>query len=175
MKKSSKKKMVQIIGHFMVELLGAIKDAAQALPQPLESKGEYYQRIYRTTHDYPSQKIYRGIYNLKKQGLVKANTKKRYILELTLEGKQKLLINKISKSRVPRNDGYSTIVIFDIPEERARYRAFLRRLLLKNGFMNIQKSVLISRFDLPQEFFELLKELKIRQNVSVLKAQIQYK
>jgi len=174
MKAKTKKKIKEGAKEFMVILLETIKAVAEAAPRPFETKGEYQARFWRNMHGYPENKIRLGLYRLKKQGLVKENLKKKFVLELTLEGRHRLLIKKVSQNKTETKDGRSTLVIFDIPEKKSKYRAFLRRLLLKNEFMNLQESVMISKFDLPKEFFELLNELRIRQNVTVLKGQIQY-
>lgn len=159
----------------MSQLLWTIRDLADAMPSPFETKGQYQRRVWSNLPRYPVQKIQFGMSRLKQQGLARESKKRRFVLELTLEGRRKLLIRQISSKRKPTRDGRSTIIIFDIPEEKRRHRAFLRRLLLKNGFMNLQKSVLISRFELPDEFFELLKELGLYQNVTMIKGQIQFR
>lgn len=45
------------------------------------------------------------------------------------------------------DDGFISIVVFDIPESQRKFRDEIRRLLKEIGFIQIQKSVWISPFD----------------------------
>ena len=68
----------------------------------------------------------------------------------------------------------ATILIFDIPEEKRAFRDFLRRLLKDMKFTQIQKSVLIAPYILPQEFYDLLEEMKLLQFVKVIEGKIRF-
>lgn len=175
MKAQAKKKLKLKAKNFSIILLEALKELGERMPQLFESKGEYQHRVWRRMRDYPTLKVQQGLYRLKQQNLIQPNPRKKFHYQLTLEGHHKLLIEKINKTRIQPKDQSATIIMFDIPEEKSKYRMFLRRLLLKNGFINLQKSVLISRYELPKEFFDLLNELKIRQYVTLIKGQVQYR
>lgn len=73
-----------------------------------------------------------------------------------------------------RSDGFSTIIIFDIPEEKSRQRTIFRRYLQKNGYTLLQKSVLIAPFALSRDVKELIEELDIRRHISVIDGKINY-
>lgn len=175
MKRKTKKKIKAAAKNFMHTFLEIINDVAESMPQLFETKGQYQRRLLLSLHGHSLQKVQLGLHRLKQQGLIKERHKKRFVFDLTLAGRHKLLMQKISKTRIESKNNRSTIVIFDIPEEKTKHRTFLRRLLIKNGFINLQKSVLISRFELSQEFFTLLTELKIRQYVTIIKGQVQYR
>ena len=173
MKTSTKKKIKNAGKNFMLELLQTINDLAQIFPRPFETKFMHIQRIRRYFSSIPPKRISQGIIRLKRRDLIKENKKNKSI-ELTLSGKQKLLAYKLKSLKEPSFEGLSTIVIFDIPEKKSKHRMYLRRLLLKNDFINIQKSVLISHFELPKEFYELIKDLELEQNVKVIKGKIKF-
>lgn len=174
MKRKTKKKIKLAVQNFMVELLEMVKELPDILPGPFESKGEYQRRAWQRMRGYPLQRVQLGLSRLEKRDLIRSKKiSNRFVYQLTIVGKQKLLISEIHKSLKKAKDG-SSIVIFDIPEEKRRHRMFLRRLLLKNGFINLQKSVMIAPIELPSSFFRLLEELGIRQNVSVIEGKIRY-
>jgi DNA-binding transcriptional regulator PaaX len=173
MKISTKKKIKQTVTNFTAELLETVGNLSVLVPKPFESKHEHITRIRRTMNGYTPLQVSQGLYRLRKQGLIemtKSNNQPTYALTLT--GRHKYLMNKISHEKFSKRDGNSCIVIFDIPEEKSKYRRFLRKFLSNNGFINLQKSVLIGPQFLPKEFFELMSELGIRQNVTVIKGAI---
>lgn len=92
---------------------------------------------------------------------------------ITQEGRIRQMIFRLRVNRKERGDR-ATIVIFDIPEGKRTYRNFLRRLLKQMKFTMIQKSVFITPFILPEEFYTLLKEMGIWQYVKVIEGEIRY-
>ena len=122
-------------------------------------------KIPRTTY-------YSALNRLEQKGLIQKKKKAyRNLYFLTEKGK-KLIRNPITKKQ--RTDGFSTIIIFDIPEEKARERTIFRRYLKNNGYTILQKSVLIAPFELSNDIKELIEELKIRNNISVIDGKIKY-
>lgn len=158
---------------FLTELLEAVKELSELAPKPFESKYDHQKRLWRTMHGYPPQRISQGLYYLQQKNLIRKKKDAYYtVYELTISGKQKILLSKIPMGIRNSKDGNSCIVVFDIPESKRNHRRFIRRLLLNNGFINLQKSVLIGPNFLPSEFLELLEEWKLRQNVTIIKGQI---
>lgn len=175
MKVRTKVRLKRRAKNFLLELLEFIKDVSEFIPEPLEGKYQYQRRIRRHFLGYPPQKINQGLYELKRKGLIERKLlKNNLIYDLTISGEQKVLMSKINRNKYNPKDGTSCIVIFDIPEEKSRHRRFLRRFLMQNGYMNLQKSVLIGPSFVPIEFYRLLELLKIRQNVTVIKGKILY-
>jgi DNA-binding transcriptional regulator PaaX len=169
MKIKTKRKIKNAVKNFSIELLEVLKDLAEGLPEPFESKYEHQKRLRRLMAGCPPKTLNQGLYRLQQQGLIQKKQNKKYFsYQLTLSGYQKLLIDKIIRTTKIRNKNYACIIIFDIPEEKHKHRKFLRQLLLKNGFINLQKSVMISPHGLPKEFVDLLNELGIRQNVTII-------
>src|SRR3989338_9006005 len=92
---------------------------------------------------------------------------------ITQEGRIKQMIFRLRVNRKERGK-QATIVIFDIPEGKRTYRNFLRRLLKQMKFTMIQRSVFITTFILPEEFYTLLKEMDIWQYVKVIEGEIRF-
>ena len=90
---------------------------------------------------------------------------------ITAKGKH-LLRNPARKKK--RTDGLSTIITFDVPEQKRKFRNILRRYLQKNGYTIIQKSVLISPYKIDRELIELLKELDLNNDVSIISGRIDH-
>ncbi len=152
---------------FLTELLTVLDGLSAATPYNLKKK------MWRSIMGYPPQRISHGLYYLQKKDLIKRKkTANGFAYELTISGRQRLLLANIPKNKWSPKDGNSCIVIFDIPESKRQHRRFIRRFLLKNGFINLQKSVLIGPKFLPKEFLELLKEWDLTSNVTLIKGQV---
>ena len=87
---------------------------------------------------YPRSTYYYKLRKFKKQGLLKPQNRKKYPNTLILTDKGRELIKK-SKAAVKRTDGLSTIVLFDIPEEKRKARDTLRRYLIRSGYTTIMR------------------------------------
>lgn len=175
MKPKLKKKIAQTAKSIVLDILQIISELPELIPDPFETPGQYRKRMHFVAGGYSYNQVDRALRRLEDQGLVKKKKSyKKFNYELTFTGRQKLLMSQISQQKSNPRDGSSCIVIFDIPEEKHKHRKFIRRFLIKNGFMNLQRSVMIGPQFLPKEFFELLEELKLRQNVTVIKGQILY-
>ena len=124
------------------------------------------QKMPRSTYYYHVRKY-------QKAGLIKPKERKKYGNTFILTDKGRSLIKKPTV-RKKRNDGFSTIIMFDIPEERKNARTIFRRYLIRNGYVLIQKSALISPLEVSQELKDLIDELKIKSNVKIISGKILY-
>jgi len=104
---------------------------------------------------------------LKKQGLITKDIKRK-IYYLTDEGKNfvsyiqdRYLILKKSWDKKLR------IVIFDIPEKKKHWREWLRQELLLLQFQQLQKSVYVGKYPLPESFYKEIKEAELTGYVFV--------
>lgn len=178
MKRKTKQRIKQAAKSFILDILQLISELPELIPDPFETSSEYKKRLHFLAGGYSRysyDKISRGLSYLERKDLIKKKKiSNKLTYELTITGRQKLLMAQIAAAKSLLKDGTSCIVVFDIPEEKSRHRKFLRRFLLRNGFINLQKSVLIGPQFLPKEFFELLEELGLRQNVTVIKGTIHY-
>jgi len=75
-------------------------------------------------------------------------------------------------TKIPRNDGNSTLVLFDIPEQKHNARDTLRRSLIRNGYIQMQKSSFLSPFQISEDLKDLIKELKLEKNVTIFSARV---
>ncbi|MBI3952546.1 MAG: CRISPR-associated endonuclease Cas2 [Candidatus Doudnabacteria bacterium] len=170
MKAAPETKIKRYAKRITEEILCFLRDVGEMVPYPFEGKYQYIRRL----NNYERYKISRAFWDLKRQGLVKKveKNKKAYYI-ITDLGRAKSLRYSYSQAGKKRKDnGFSTIVIFDIPEEKRKARNFLRQFLKINGFINLQKSVMIGPWELHPEFKELLAELKIDPYVSVLEGRV---
>ncbi len=69
------------------------------------------------------------------------------------------------KKDVPKN----LIIMYDIPDEQKKERDWLRRHLIKFGYIMIQRSVWVGPSPLPKDFLKYLKEIKIGDNLKTFK------
>lgn len=99
------------------------------------------------------------ISRLKRDGLIKNKEGELVITKLGLEKLEKLktilpLHKKYKKE--PSND--VIIFMFDVPENKRRIRAWLRRKLNELSFKLVQKSVFVGKVKLPEEFMNDIKK-----------------
>ncbi|MEW6407586.1 MAG: hypothetical protein AB1465_02760 [Patescibacteria group bacterium] len=120
-----------------------------------------------------NQKFYAFCYNLQKRGLIK-KTKGKY-WKITKEGKEKFrVLKRRKKLTIPvkkykiKKGADVIIIIFDIPEREKKKRDWLRRVLYSLDFSMLQRSVLIGKTVLPQEFIKDLKDLEISQYIKII-------
>jgi DNA-binding PadR family transcriptional regulator len=120
------------------------------------------------------KQLYDTVERVRRQGWIEKKVVEDQIFySLTAKGRVKQLVFKLRIARKQRGE-QSTFLIFDIPEEKRTYRTFLRRLLKQMKFTAIQKSVLVTPFILPQEFYDLLKEMDLLRFVKVIEGRIRY-
>lgn len=170
MKRTTKRKIEKIALTVGQEILWALKDFGEMIPYPFEGPGQHLRRL----REYDRYKVSRSLWELSRQGLVKkAKRERKVYYYLTDLGRAKSLRYIYAKRpKVSKVNGLSTIVIFDIPEQKRKARQFLRRFLIQNGFTMLQRSVFIGRWEIQPEFKELLKELKIDLDVSVIEGRV---
>ncbi|OGE73570.1 MAG: hypothetical protein A3I07_02370 [Candidatus Doudnabacteria bacterium RIFCSPLOWO2_02_FULL_42_9] len=73
-----------------------------------------------------------------------------------------------------RSDGFSTLIIFDIPETKRNARDTLRRYLIRSGYTQIRESCFLSPFQVFDDLKELIEELKLQKDVSIFSAKSEY-
>ncbi|OGE82133.1 MAG: CRISPR-associated endonuclease Cas2 [Candidatus Doudnabacteria bacterium RIFCSPLOWO2_01_FULL_44_21] len=122
---------------------------------------------------YPRSTYYHRLNKFEMQGLVKRKQHRKYGNPFVVTQKGRTLLHKPSIQK-RRSDGFSSIIIFDIPEDKHRERNIFRRYLKRNGYTLIQKSVLISPLEISRELEELMEELKIRPYVTKISGKINF-
>ncbi len=149
---------------FIWELLEFISTAGGIMPP--------YKAYRSRLHTKPAT-FYGTLYRLEQKGLVTKTKERSGQPVYMITGKGKKLIGK-PILKIPRSDGFSTLIAFDIPETKRSQRRILRRYLLNNGYTTIQKSLLVSPNKLTDDLLELLDELKIKTDVKVISGKFDY-
>ncbi len=136
-----------------------------------------YGMIYKMIYDQdPSNKrpnvssVQNTLSRLKKQKLI---SNKDSVWNITPLGKEILLkknsaITLFAKEKPKLKQVKQTIVVFDIPEKKRKYRDWLRHELIGFGFEFIQQSVWFGP-KLPKEFILYLDEQKLLPYVRFFK------
>lgn len=105
------------------------------------------------TSGYSSSTLKTTYYRAKRDGLLDSDV----IPKLTEKGLQRL---RPYEAKHLRNNG-KLLVIFDVPEDRARARRAFRNLLRSLGFVMIQKSVWVTGYDHREIILETIKALDL--------------
>ncbi|PIX62625.1 hypothetical protein CO057_02655 [Candidatus Uhrbacteria bacterium CG_4_9_14_0_2_um_filter_41_50] len=78
---------------------------------------------------------------------------------VTEAGMQEFFRIKLSQCEL-LDDGFVSVVVFDVPESQRGFRKNIRELLKEIGFMQIQKSVWISPFDVCDTLMKMFGKTK---------------
>ncbi len=116
--------------------------------------------IYRKRRSYKGIEI--GAFGVpilieKKKDFSKRNNRKRDYYNNTFSSP--------FKSNSPKN----LLVMYDVPSENKKERDWLRRHLVKFGYIMIQKSVWVGPSPLPKDFLDYLNEIKLGANLKTFK------
>lgn len=167
MKRYTKRKIKKILTRGAQELLLMIQEAGE---MAVHLASTPYGKLRIGSMSRPT--YYRSVRDLQKKGLIKKERKQyKNVYVLTKEGRL-ILRRRFDYQMKRRVDGFSTLIIFDIPEEKSRQRTMFRRYLLKHGYTLFQKSVFISLYEVMPEIRELLSELGIVSYVNVFSAKL---
>lgn len=118
------------------------------------------------SYKFSKQTFNSTLQRLQRQKLIARNVKGWYLTDLGRKFIQK--VNYNSKACLPPEDGIVRLILFDVPERERRKRLWLRIELANCGYEMLQKSVWLGRRPLPQDFFETLEELGLRQFVHIV-------
>ncbi|MBI3442526.1 MAG: hypothetical protein HY007_02065 [Candidatus Sungbacteria bacterium] len=108
------------------------------------------------------------LWRLKREGLVERTKGKKSAWLLTKKGKQFYDASK-EKLKMPQKDGMTRLVVFDIPEQERKKRDAIRAELVAAQYRQLQKSVWIGEYPLPQDFIALIDELDLERNIHILR------
>ncbi len=130
----------------------------------------YYHQFCEHTH---RRSLYNALRRLERKHLVgmkRRGGKEEWML--TAEGEELVrgIHLKLRHKAQARWDGKWRVVIFDVPERVRGRRDFLRRELSELGFRQLQKSVWVTPYSLPDGFFEIFSELALGQQFRLITA-----
>ncbi|MDP3727411.1 MAG: hypothetical protein Q8R35_02090 [bacterium] len=77
---------------------------------------------------------------------------------------------KLSYNKQQRWDGKWRLVIFDVPERIRDRRNLIRKELSTLGFYQLQKSVWVTPYPLPEKFLEIITELSLGRYFRIIGA-----
>jgi DNA-binding transcriptional regulator PaaX len=101
---------------------------------------------------------YSTFYNLRRNGYIKFKSQhEEELCYLTKKG-EKTVIELLVKLKIKKQkwDGKWRIIIFDIPENRHKFRDNIRKSLLNLGFVKLQKSVWITPYDIIDDLYNII-------------------
>ncbi len=140
----------------------------------LNPSPKHFFRIAKSIH-YNWQKIkreelYLAIRNLYKSKLIEEKEKPdgRTVLIISEAGKRRALSYKFEEMLIKRPkiwDKKWRLVIFDIPENRKKFRDALRRKLKELDFYELQKSVFVFPFECQNELDFIIEFFQLRPYV----------
>lgn len=117
-------------------------------------------------------RVYKQLYNLERQGYVKIERRaqNQSFFHLTPKGRLQILKHlHLEKLGVKKWDGRWRIVVFDVPEDRRKWRERLRIMLVRSlGFYPLQESVYITPYPVPKELDEILEDKGLREHFRYL-------
>lgn len=109
--------------------------------------------------------FYVSVSQLKNRGYL---TKISAIFRLTKKGEKEAFFAHLDaravlyKPKKQKWDGYWRMIIFDVPEKKRKYRDYLRQMLKTLGFKELQKSIWVIPYPIPDFLKELLWEERIK-------------
>ena len=107
-----------------------------------------------------------NVSRLKKQGLIAEGENKK--IHLTEKGKEMIIYVKDRYSILEKDwDDKIRIVVFDIPEKKSDIRKWFRVELLLMQFKELQKSVYIGKYPMPDDLYQDLINKEIFENVHI--------
>ena len=89
-------------------------------------------------------------------------------MEITENGKKKVLLYKLDEMKIKRNkkwDGLWRVAAFDIPERHRKARMALSRKMKEMGLLSLQKSLFISPFDFLDELDFIGEVFNVRKYI----------
>ncbi len=104
---------------------------------------------------------------LKQQGLVEGTGSTRNTLWRVTQKGKRWHEDQQKKVILPKSDGITRLVIFDIPEYERKKRNAIRAQLVSCSFRQLQKSAWIGTCPLTEDFITLLDELELKGKVHI--------
>lgn len=103
---------------------------------------------------------------LQNQGLIsRKGIRGASIWKITKQGKE--LLESRPRIEIPKRDGVTRLVIFDIPERERKKRDTIRVELLSYNYERLQKSVWIGWNSLPEDFVDLVDKLNLKDHIHI--------
>lgn len=171
-KQQAKIRKISEVSLAILECLAIISIAAIA-PNALQIIELFRKKDERLKTRNP-ESIRRNLYRLEKKRLVKILEKDgQTIIEITENGKKRILQNKIEEIRIQapiKWDGKWRLVLFDIPNTKTLARNIFRDKLRQLGFYLIQRSIWIFPYPCKDEIDFIKETYEVGPYVQVVEA-----
>jgi len=134
----------------------------------------YLDQLVGDNENIDRQKLGQRLWQLKRSGFI-AEFKKGEKLYLCLTSKAKLAIIEKEFEKAKKMKGKQYLVVaFDIPEDRKVVRDTLRRFLKEHQFVQMQKSVWATSYDVYGQLSRLIKENEVQDwtNIFIVKGSL---
>lgn len=116
---------------------------------------------------FKEETIKTNFYRLRKQGLIVKDSKQKFYC-LTDRGKEFISYIKDRYLILKKPwDGKLRIVIFDIPEDKKGWRDWIRQELILLQFQQLQKSVYIGKYPLPESFYKEIEKANLNKYIFI--------
>lgn len=154
----------------IIDILFDLGENMTLLELPYKRAGREWRRFHSTMPEMWRYK--RAVKYLEKRAKIKVIEKNNKIfLKLTRKGKLQALMDKIEKDfhRPLIWDRKWRLIMWDIPEKASVSRNRLRRFVKDLSFLQLQKSVFITPYQIPSAAVEYLKESKLIRYIRFLR------
>lgn len=150
---------VHVPGHVRWSL-GGLGPIAYIEKERVRKRREYEQFLRRIA--YLKRHHYIELVKEGEQRLVRLTSKAQYeVLRLTF------ILHMRQQRKRPRGDVFY-LIVFDVPEEKAKYRAFFRRLMKASGCTMLQRSVWMAKYNPHPAIDDLLRYLEIERYFEIM-------
>lgn len=101
----------------------------------------------------------------------KIKDKKTTLYKISKSGRYEItkMLNHIKQFEKEKWDNSFIFVVFNIPERMRKFRDQFRRELTENGFTRVQSDLWVSFWDIKDEIIEIVKNLNIEKNTTIIK------
>ncbi len=119
-----------------------------------------FEAFWNTPYKGASPKdLHNTIMSLQRSGYIERRQKHQKIyFQITPKGKKHLDFKIYPDSEKPKWDGKWRLLIFDVPEEKKKTRDYLRNCLKQLDFYQLQKSVWVTPYPVPDFLDDIIKD-----------------
>lgn len=156
------------------DLIEILKEHRKQYIEKKFFKEVYLDQLVGDNRDIDRHKLGQRLWQLKRSGFI-AEFKKGEKLYLCLTSKARLAMIEREFGKAKKMKGKQYLVVaFDIPEERKVVRDTLRRFLKEHNFIQMQKSVWATSYDVYSQLSRLIKENEVQDwtNIFIVKGSL---
>lgn len=152
-----------------LEKAGDIKDVFAPRPWKEVWNPELHNFRYQYRKQAQRRQFSRLLYFLKKNGYIKIkNLEQKQAVLITSKGADKIFRTKLRINEgKKRKDGKWQMLIFDIPEDKKKFRELLRKMLYLLGYQKLQQSVWVCPYDVLKETEAVLRKYNLDRYVKL--------